>query len=270
MPSRIPDKFYRPLNMAILESNFWLEANDSDSADYNTIEGEDVDQTPAAEVLSRALTVFFKESGYLTNVLVRSPDPENNPNSAFGKSHASYPDKIIIGGEMGLSSRGRRMLYLNLATYMEDFDVNDITPQILAAEAAETIRHELIHSGQYDKRSQAQKVSRVAAKESYYDEGQISSSENREQYLSAYIEIDAYAHEFAEYLLRNYGKQKALNIIKKPKGLNNVKLPDQMKEYLDGVSSKKAYINLLKKIYFHINDLFDRKLIENVLKRLMS
>ena len=55
---------------------------------------------------------------------------------------------------------------------------------------------------------------RAVAKKNYEQEGEIPPEDApRSQYLGAGIEIDAYAHEFAEELLELFGKAKALNII---------------------------------------------------------
>mgnify|MGYP001481007745 CR=1 FL=1 len=52
-----------------------------------------------------------------------------------------------------------------------------------------------------------------SAKDSFEAEGQIPpEGAPRDQYLGAHIEVDAYAHEFAEELLEKLGKRAALDI----------------------------------------------------------
>ena len=168
-----------------------------------------------------------------------------------------------------MSSRGRLMMYLNMAIYDDDFDTGDINPITVASEVASIIRHEVIHAKQYDKRAESEKTTRTKAKQAYEDDGSIVTSGNRESYLSSHIEIDAYAHEFAEHLLRKLGKNKALDVIRKADNSKDLPIPDQMREYFSGVASKKAFKNLMGKVYTHIIDLEERNLIESVLKRLL-
>lgn len=270
--SKLGDEFYKPLEAAIVGSQFWLQDNGPYDADYNTVWGENVDQTPAAEELGDVLSDYFKDIGYSTAFLVRSPDVEIDSNSGFliGKNHRAYPNDIVLGGEMGLSSRGRRMMYLNLAIFDEDFDTKDISPSVLASEIASVIRHEVIHAKQYDKRSKSQGITRAQAKKAYEDDGSIADSSDRGKYLSSHIEIDAYAHEFAEHLLRNYGKAKALNIIRYANTVDKLPIPDQMEEYFSGIVAKKAFDNMMGKVYKQIIDLSERELFEAVIKRLIN
>jgi len=268
--TKLPDEFYKPLESAIANSGFWQHDNSDGDADYNTVWGEDVDQTPAAEVLGTTLASYFKEIGYPITFLVRSPDLEVNSKYLIGPDHRSYPNHIVLGGEMGMSSRGRLMMYLNMGIFDDDFDTAEINPQTVAAEIASIVRHEVIHAKQYDKRAKKQKTTRTKAKQAYEDDGSITPSDDRGVYLSSHIEVDAYAHEFAEHLLRKLGKKKALNVIRYADNSEDLPLPDQLREYLDGVASPKAFNNLMSKVYTHIIDLSDRKLIEAVIKRLLE
>ena len=267
--SKLADEFYKPLESAITASQFWEHENSEDDPDYNTVWGEDVDQTPAAEVLGDALTDYFREINYPMSFLVRSPDVEVNPGFLMGPDHRTYPNKVVLGGEMGLSGQGRLMMYLNLVIFDTDFDTADISPQALAAEIASVIRHEVIHGKQYDKRAKSQKTSRVKAKKAYEEDGSIVDSSDRPKYLSSHIEIDAYAHEFAEHLLRKLGKEKALNVVRYADNSEELPIPDQMREYFSGIATEKAFTNMMGKVYSHIVNLSDRDLVEAVIKRLI-
>lgn len=270
--SKLPDEFYKSLQDVIFKSKFWEYDNTVDSLDYNRVGGEDVDQTEAAEVLSDALVGYFENIEYPIIVLIRSPDVDVGDNSKYilTPEHHYYPDKIGLGGQMGLSSRGRKLLYLDLMVFDDDLDVDNLNVQRMSSDLASIIRHELIHAGQYDKRAKKQKTSRIAAKKSYEDEGWIvSDTSKRKEYLSSPIEIDAYAHEFAETLLRDYGLERAINIIRTSNKAEDLKVPEQFQEYLDGVSSPKAFRNLMSKVYTHLIDLSERNLIEAVIKRLL-
>jgi hypothetical protein len=144
----LPDEFYKPLEAAIVGSGFWGHDNFDGDADYNTVWGEDVDQTPAAEVLGDALTTYFREIDYPMAFLVRSADVGVNQNYLIGPEHRSYPNHIVLGGEMGMSSRGRLMMYLNMGIFDDDFDLSEISPQVVASEIASIVRHEVIHAKQ--------------------------------------------------------------------------------------------------------------------------
>lgn len=270
--STLPDEFYKPLEQAIVSSNFWTYENAQDDADYNTVYGENVDQTPAAEALGDALREYFRSVEYPIVFAVRSPDVEIPENSGYllNTDHKYYPNKVVLGGEMGLTSRGIRVMYLNLGIFDEDdFDVDDINPSQLAAKIASVIRHEIIHSKQYDKRAKSQKLTRAGAKEEFEKDGSITSSDDRQKYLSSHIEIDAYAHEFAEDLLRTHGKDKALGILRRSSELEDFDIPDQMREYFAGVAGQKALERMRSKVYKHIVDMHNRKLFEAVIKRLL-
>jgi len=261
--TKLPKEFYEPLQQIISASQFWTFPNNPEDPDYNSVAGEDVDQSEAAAQLGSAIMDFFRSVNYPIIAAVRSPDVEYGENHKFlvGKKHRSYPNNIVVGGQMGLTSRGRRLLYLDLAIFDKDFKIEDISPNTLASNIASVIRHEIIHSKQYDKRAKSQKTTRVKAKKAFEEDGSIvSDSKKRHQYLSSHIEVDAYAHEFAEQLLRDHGFNKAKDVIRSAKNSESLDLSDQLKEYLDGVSSKKAFKNLMGKIYSHLVDLTNRNI----------
>ena len=258
----LPDKFYAPLEQVISASQFWLLPNGPNDPDFNRVGGEDVDQTEAAAELGSVLMDYFRKIKYPLYAIVRSPDVEYGENHRClgGQDHLSYPNGIVVGGQMGLTSTGRRLLYLDLMIFDEDFNVEDISPSAVVSNIASVIRHELIHSAQYDKRSKEQGLTRAQAKRAYEEDGSIVSSNDRHQYLSSHIEVDAYAHEFAEQLLRDYGLERAKSIIRGARNARDLNLSDQLEEYLEGASSEKAFKNLMGKIYTHLIDLTDRKI----------
>ena len=271
--SKLPDELYKPLERAIASSAFWEYDNTEDSLDYRRVGGEDVDQTDAAEVLAGALIAFFKEIEYPVIVLIRSPDVEleSNQRHILTPEHEHYPRKVAIGGQMGLTDRGRRLLYLDLMAFDDDLDVSKLDFNAIVGDIASVIRHEVIHAGQYDKRAKKEKTSRVAAKQSYLDAGWIvADTKDRKSYLSSPIEIDAYAHQFAEDLLRRYGLEKAKNILRTANKAEDLPVDEQLQEYLGGVATPKAFKNLMGKVYTHLIDLSDRELIEAVIKRLLN
>ena len=159
---------------------------------------------------------------------------------------------------------------LLVAIFGEDFNIEEINPSAVAANVASVIRHEVIHAKQYDKRAKAQKITRVSAKKEYEKDGNIVVSGDRNEYLSSPIEVDAYSHEFAEILLRKYGKNKALDILRTANSAEDLPIPDQLEEYFSGISSHKAFKKLVSKVYTHILDLEERKVFESIVNRILN
>ena len=170
----------------------------------------------------------------------------------------------MVGGSQGVSKKGRFVMYLNMVPVSEDFDTSDINPDTLARFVGNIVRHEYIHAKQIEKRRKKEKISRLSAKDRYEKEGEIPDSENRADYLGSKIEIDAYAHEFAEALLQKYGKEMSLNILRGNISLDSIEIPDQFKEYMDNVSGEKSTKKLMGKVYNHIMDLTKREIYENL------
>jgi hypothetical protein len=260
--SKLPDNFYQPLEKAIVDSSFWRYPNSPEDSDYNNINGEWWEQTEAAEVLGDAIQLFFDENNFPITIVVRNPDPEVNRKWIIGPEHEAYPNRIVIGGEQGLSSRGRFVMYLNMGLFDDSFNISDIDENKVARVAGSIIRHELIHALQYEKRRKKQKTTRISAKDRYEAEGEIVDSENRPRYLGSRIEIDAYAHQFAEELLSTYGKEEALNILRGQRDLSALDLSSELKEYFIDFGKRKSTTILKKKIYDNIMDLSSRGIYE--------
>ena len=153
-------------------------------------------------------------------------------------------------------------MYLNLALFGDNFNISDVDINYVARNMGQSIRHELIHASHFEKRKTKQKISRLAAKSRFEREGEIPDSENRRKYLSSKIEIDAYAHQFAEEILSNYGKEEALSIIRGNIDFLNLDLSDEIKEYFIYFSNMRVLNRLRGKIYSNIISLTDRKIYE--------
>lgn len=268
--TRLADKFYGPLEQAIKESEFWLFENDVGDEDINEVWGDWYDQTDAAAVLGQNLTKFFKQRlDFPAIIVARTPDPDSNPDTIIGPQHPRYPNDLVLGGEMGLTSSGQLLILLNLGTYDEDFDVDDINPAQLSKKTATIIRHELVHAHQYIKRAQRQKISRRSAKDAFEREGAFGGETTR-SYLSSYMEVDAYALEIAEELLNKFGKDRTLNILRGRENVQQLPVSPEIKQYFSGESTEKSFKKLRSKIYDHIMDLVERGLYEAVIRRLLS
>ena len=265
---KLDDALYAPLHAAIVDSEFWSHNNayDVDSTDINKILKSEVDQTEAAEVLTSALNSFFSENGVPTKAAVHSPDPEINPKTIINPSHPNYPNKLVIGGNQGIAGQNNKkgsskfLMNLHLGTYGDNFSISDIDPIMLAKNIGALIRHELIHLHQIEDRRKNQRISRIDTLKRLRDEGEIPSSDSREDYLSSKIEIDAYAHEIAEEMLNKYGKDTSLEMLRGNIPIDKDDISDQFKEYFIDNANSSFTRRLKRKIYGHIIDLTDRNL----------
>jgi hypothetical protein len=265
--SRLDDVLFDPLHQSIISSQFWLHDNSSDNSDYNIVLDNNVDQTEAAEQLTSELNNFFKTNKIPVTVAVNTPDPYDNPKTIIGPSHPNYPNKIVIGGNQGLAGDvGQRnsskfFMNLHLGTYGDNFSISDINPTVLSQNIGRLIRHELIHLYQIEARRKNQKISRLSALQNYRKEGEVPSSDRREDYLSSKIEIDAYAHEFAEELLQQYGSAVSFDIARGdyPKDFL-LTASDQIKEYLVAHKSSAFTRRLRQKMFGHLMSLSKKEI----------
>ena len=260
----LPNFFYKPLEDAIKRSSFWSYENTPDDADMINIQGEWHNQTPAAEILGATIKDTLASFGIPISVAVRSAEPEFNKKLALpvAKGHKLYPNRLVVGGSQGVTPKGRFIMYLNMVPVSSDFNSKDVDPDSIVRFVGNIVRHEYIHARQKEKRRKNQKISRLSAKDRYQDEGEVPDSSDREAYLSSKIEIDAYAHEFAETLLQRYGKEESLEILRSSKSGDDLDLPDQFREYLKNIPGDQALQSLKSKMYSHIINLTDRDIYE--------
>jgi hypothetical protein len=253
---------YGNLDDAIANSKFWTYSNKEEDSDIENIKGEWHEQTPAAQILGFAVEEFLEKMGIKIIIAVISTDVDANQKMTLPvtSNHPLYPDKLIVGGQQGLTSRGRFIMYLFMVPVDDSFNPEDVNPKIISNKVGNIVRHEIIHAIQFEKRSKGQKISRVLAKSKFEDEGEIPDSENRDDYLGSKMEIDAYAHEFAEELLQKYGKEKSLNILRGSTPLDTLDMSDQFIEYFQDISNTDITNRLKNKIYSHIINLTDREI----------
>jgi len=256
---KLPDFLYSQLEEAISHSNFWTRPNTEYDADMESVRGEWHLQTPAATDLGWAIEDYLRASGISIKIIVISLEAEDTTMPMpVDPSHRLYPNHLVVGGQQSVGSRGQFIMYLFLAPVSDDFNHDDVNPAEISRRIGNIVRHELIHTKQFEKRRHSQNISRMSAKDRFEAEGEISPDETRSTHLQSKMEIDAYAHEFAEELLQIYGKDQALNILRGAIPLDNLNISDQFREYLDNVPGEASVIRLKKKIYSHIIDLVDR------------
>ena len=266
--SCLSDECYQPLENSIADSEFWKYPNTEDDVDMIKVEGGWFEQSDAGAVLSKAISSFFSNTGVSMTVAVISVDLDQNPDvgGSISPGHRLYPHGMIAGGSQGISDRGRFIMFLYLLPFGDDFNESDVNPRTLSKKIANIVRHEYIHARQMEKRSKSQKISRNLAKDRFEAEGEIvdDTTANREQYLSSNIEIDAYAHEFAESLLQRYGRERSLEILRKSQKIEDLDIPDTLVDYLSGISTAGALKKLKSKMYDHIYILTQRNIYEGV------
>ena len=260
--SKLPDFLYAPLEEAILKSQFWTYSNVEEESEINSTPGGWQTQTDAAISLQSAIQDFLDINSVKIGITVISAEAEDNKKIKLPvtKNHRLYPNKLVVGGQQSVNSRGRFIMYLFMVPVDEDFNAGDVNPSTISRAVGNIIRHEIIHAIQLEKRRKNQRISRSAAKDEFEKSGEIVDSDDRVGYLSSKIEIDAYAHEFAEELLQKYGKEKSLNILRGLEPLEPLDLSDQFKEYLDNTPGQESVNRLKNKIYSHIIDLTSREI----------
>jgi hypothetical protein len=264
---QLDDVLYQPLHQAIIDSQFWNENNDYEDSDYSKILQTNVDQTEAAETLTADLNFFFVQNKIPVTAAVHSPDPFDNTKTIINPGHPNYPNKLVIGGNQGIAGKDNKkhsskfLMNLFLGTFGDNFSISDIDPKILAQNIGKLIRHEIIHLYQIEARRKRQRISRISTLEKYRDEKEIPAEDDpRDVYLSSKMEIDAYAHEFAEELLQDHGKEKALAIIRGDIKLNDLNQSEQFHEFMSNQRPGQMLRRLKRKIYSHIMSLADREI----------
>jgi len=257
---KLPDFLYGELDDVIKHSNFWTFENTEDDMDMTSTSGEWQNQTPAGEILEQSIENYLKSNDANIDIVVISADPVDNPklNLPIGPDHKLYPNKIVVGGQQSVNERGRFIMYLFILPTSDDFNPLDVDANTVSKIVGNTIRHEIIHATQMEKRRKSQNISRHAAKKRFEQEGEIPDFEDRPKYLGSKIEIDSYAHELSEELLQKYGKDMALDILRGAVPVDDLDISSQLREYLDNIPGDKAVMRLKRKMYSHIVDLANR------------
>ena len=272
---------YGGIERAIVDSRFWFE--DNEDAEYQSIRTfGPASQTDATKKMAASLRSFFQEQRIPVSVIAISIDPDDIGDPTKALQTNSNPNQFVVSAQAGVLPSGRLQLILLAVQSEEDFDSNLVSPQIVADEISTKIRHEFVHSKQYDSLARAKGISRLAAKNQYEEWGLIPlESAPRQEYLGSHIEIDAFGHEFAELLAQKYGLRKADQIVASAdqaeikKLAQDIDTSGNLAEYYVDYSDEKFTRKLQKKIrkylkLFRANQIYDDKLSEAVVKRLIS
>ena len=199
----LPPVVFYTLEKELDDSDFWLEPHTDDDIKNK--------KSPLTIKLQAAINSAFAKAG-LNNTTAKiytikgTEKPEDSISWLAGASHT------IV--------RGKHFVDLMIYPFPdEDFELN---VEMLVDEIGEVIRHELIHAGQLEKQAKRKKTSLTKANiERSSDKYQISQASQtdpqaEEVYHSRKIEIEAYAHQMADYLVKYYEPEEIAEIISMP------------------------------------------------------
>tara|TARA_Y100000034_G_C6904963_1_gene419634 strand:+ start:3369 stop:4526 length:1158 start_codon:yes stop_codon:yes gene_type:complete len=256
--NRLPmDRFlYGGLENAIKTSKFWLADNEYTEVRSSAAYGAQFFQTDAARNLQKAIQLFFRSNRFPASVVVITLDPDDITNKSKAYQTNEKPNHFVVAASAGLTGKKDKLLLELLAVEsVAHFDSSLVDPQKIAADISKTIRHELVHSGQYDSLAKSMGISRAEAKKKFEDWGLIPGSGNeRSAYLGSHIEIDAFGHEFAERLADHFGVDKTLELLDRSNNgsLQNmamtVDLGSNFFEFFDKYPDEPFTTQLIKKI----------------------
>ena len=271
---------YGGLEKAIVDSTFWNE--DNEFSDYEPIkEFGPANQTDATRALSDSLREFFRDRSIPVSVVAISVEPDDVSDPKKSKQTNENPNQFVVGAQAGVSSSGNLQLFLLAIQSEEDFDSSRVDPQVMAVDISTKIRHEFVHSKQYDSLAKAKGISRVEAKNQYEKWGLIpADGSSRSEYLGSHIEIDAFGHEFAELLAQKFGLDRADSLVASSDHSELQKISQEidssgnMAEYYVDYSDEIFTSKLQKKIrkylkLFRKNKIYERRLMEAVVDRLI-
>jgi len=212
--NRLPMKrfLYGGLEDAIKDSQFWKQDNLDAAFRSSAVYGGQFFQTDAAQVLQQELQEFFRSNKLPVSVFVVTLDSDSITDKQRLKIVNEDPNSFVVAASAGLTGKKDRFLLELLAIEsLEDFNPD---PNVVAADIAKTIRHELVHNAQYDRVSKSMGITRGQAKKNYEDWGLIPKpGAGRDKYLGSHIELDAFGHEFAERLAVAFGVEKSLELL---------------------------------------------------------
>lgn len=195
----LPKEIYKTLEDELNNSSFWLEPHTDDDIVRR--------KSPLTNKLETALNSALAKAGV-----------KNTVSKIFtikGTEKPEHKDSYVGGATHGVS-KGKHVIELMIYPFPdEEFELDY---GMLIDEIAEVVRHELIHAGQLEKQAAKRGSLTGAEKIRRTDKYQIPQTPEtdpryEEVYYSRKIEIEAFAHQVAEYLIKNYSPEEALRII---------------------------------------------------------
>lgn len=251
-------ELYSNVDDALLASRWWEEDND--------VEDIKRGKTPLSTSLEQAANDAMLKSGLKTKIKVFA--------SPYTFIDEEDQTSIFTSGEF---VGDKNLLIFSLALG-NTTDIPQFSPEDANFQFATMVRHELKHNLQLAKQAAAKGITPKKAFQQLLDDPrQVVDSDdpkywedplNKEgfkndlflqDYLTRHIEVDAYAHQAAEKLLRAYGSQKALDVLSKDFNLQDPSLPDDVKKYKNYVFDKKKLNKFRSKVYSYIISMEDLK-----------
>lgn len=260
----LPKEAYSVIEDALAASEWWEEDNDQEDVRRK--------KTPLTIALETATQEAMKELGLNTLIKIESEPTvymeEDDPYSVFvGGEYVGEKDLLKFSIAVGATS-----------------DIEGFNPAEANFNFATMIRHELIHGRQTAKQAKSKGLTHKKAflqllddprqvvdsgAKKYWDvwepTGEFDKKGNEiikkdgfrrrvymTDYLTRHIEMDAYAHQAAEKLLRAYGEKEALDVLSRDFDLQDPVLPDDVKKYKNYVSDKKKLDKFRSKVYSYI------------------
>ena len=277
--TKLPRGLYGGLEKSLMASKFWDEDNDF-------IVARGYPRTEMGKKIEEALNTGLQNLGIDdVQFLIKSkpgqyifPDEDDPQNIFHGGFYSGRPKKKS-------NVPARVTMFLPTGQPEEQYaDAGDtFNPDEASFKMSAAVRHELVHHFQTKSQAGSKGVQRTTAFQKllddpkqvvdrgdpkYWDIYEVREDPDTgeqvlhkdgfkndlywKDYLTRHIEIDAYAHQSAEGLLRAYGKEKALDIISKDFDLQDPKLSSDVKKYKNYVTSKKKLNSFRSKVYTYI------------------
>jgi len=244
----LPKELYKNIEEELEQSSFWQEPHTSDDIKGN--------KSPFTIKIKQALDTAFTNSNI--NVISKILALKESEPSEIKDSSA-----FIAGASYGVGKEGVGVVEIMLYPFPDEEFIFDYG--VFIDSLSEVIRHELIHAGQGERRAKRKNISLYkASKEIGKDKRSVPKAHQldpqyQEIYFSRKNEIEAYAHQTAEYLIKTYGKEKALEIISLP--YDHPDIPKDIKSIQMWVPLKnrpKALKRLKNRIYAYIQLLTEK------------
>ena len=242
----IPPRLKQGLRDAILDSEFWTYPHTEDEVDAV---GENELGTPAIAILMDALNDAAENLGSDLHFLLTV---DGTGRYALGPDdpHGNYPNDWTMQAQYRGPEKGKHVVWLEFQPLSDDYNIDDLNPDELAAVISRTINHELVHYEQLKKQGKSKGISDEKAwEEMIADPKQFSDSGERGDYLTRHIEVDAHAHQAAEELLAMYSADEALQLIK----TRDPELKGVVRDYLNVLSDNPSELKKFwSKLYTQI------------------
>lgn len=241
-------KLYEDIENELEQSGFWLQPHSDDDIKSK--------KSPLTIAIQQALDKAFAQNNL------------NIVSKVTALKHSESPDptdsgSFVAGASYGINPKNIGMVEVMLYPFPdEDFEFDY---EIFIDALSEVVRHELIHAGQAEKRAKRRGVALFrAGKEIGADKRAVprlwpSDPEYAEVYHSRKNEIEAYAHQTAEYLLKVYGEEDALKYMSMPS--DDPRIPEDVKDlqlWEPLRKRPKALKRLKNRIYTYIQHLTEK------------